>query len=122
MAKKTKAPKYLIRFTDEALQDIRALPKSDRNALKKEIVEKLSLVPEAHSRALHDRLRGFRSLHWNNRRVVFKIFEDLSSVAIVGIGEHSSDTREDIYRRLESFVTTAKTIEGALVSLRGFKK
>lgn len=120
--KKTRAPKYLIKFTKEARQNIRALPKGHRNALRKELVDKLGFEPEAHSQALHERLQGFRSFHWNDQRIVLMIFEDLTSVAIVGVGTHSPDARKDLYRRLESFVNTAKSVEGALVSLRGFTK
>ena len=122
MARKTKAPKYQIQFSKAALEDIVALPKGDRNALRKEIIEKLANAPKAYSRPLRDPLGGFWSFHWRELRVVFRILTKTSTVAIVGVGGHSDSARQDIYRRLESYVSTAKTIESALASLRSFKK
>lgn len=111
---------YILKFTDSALTSIKALPKNARNALKKELLKTVRINPERCSCELHGPLQHYRSLHWRDYRVVFRIFVELKIVAIVGIGAHSSDEKEDVYRRLEALVGTGKLAETVLASLRGF--
>lgn len=117
---KKRKKRYAIQFTDGGLKDVKSLKKGDRNALKKGLRDKLTSDPFAHSDSLQGPLEGFRSFHFRKYRVIFRVFEDLAAIAILGIGKHSPDAKRDIYRRLEAFVETARHVEKALASLRGF--
>ena len=107
---------FVLKFT--GLADVKALPKNVKNALKKELIKKVSKDPNGCSEKLSGPLNEFRSFHFGKHRVVYRVFEDLGAVAIVGIGAHSASA--DIYRRLEALVGTGRVAESLLVSLRGF--
>ena len=68
---------YTPKFTPAAIDNIKALPKNVKNSLKTAILETLVEDPEGSSVALRDALSEFRSFHWRDYRVVFKIDEDL---------------------------------------------
>jgi addiction module RelE/StbE family toxin len=112
--------RYAIKFTDGGLKDIKSLRKGERNALKRELRDKLASDPNAHSHPLQGPLEGFRSFHFGKLRIVYRVFEDPAAIAVVGVARHSPDARQDIYRRLENFVETARHVEKALAALRGF--
>ncbi len=99
---------------------MKALPKNVKNALKKELIKKVSKDPNGCSEKLSGPLNEFRSFHFGKHRVVYRVFEDLGAVAIVGIGAHSASAKADIYRRLEALARTGRVAESLLVSLRGF--
>ena len=65
------------KFTDEALDDLRGLPKSARNALKREFKQKIHADPVGCSEPLVKPLSGplefFRSFHFRNYRVVYRV-------------------------------------------------
>jgi mRNA-degrading endonuclease RelE of RelBE toxin-antitoxin system len=111
---------YILKFTDAGLEDVRALPKNVQNALRKELISKIRRDPVGCSRELQGPLEQFRSFHWRDYRVVYRIFPGQRVVAIVGIGRHSPDARIDIYRRLETAVSSGKLAETILLALRGF--
>ncbi len=111
---------YLIRFTDEGLQDVRALPKNVRNSLKKKILERIGKDPSASSVELRPPLQDYRSSHLGDYRVVFYVAEDIRSVAIAGAGKHSKEAAKDVYKKLESLVSQGKLAERILAALRGF--
>jgi addiction module RelE/StbE family toxin len=117
---KNRRKSYSIKFTDGGLRDVKLLRKGERNALKKELTNKLASDPTAHSDPLQGPLEGFRSFHFGKHRIIFRIFEDLAVIAVLGVGKHSPDARRDVYRRLEAFVETARHVEKALAALRGF--
>lgn len=123
--------RFPIWFTDSGLEDVRALPKGDRNALRAEILGKLARDPLAHSKALGGPLEGLRSFRWRSYRVIFKLVDSSSSrsggaggaagaIVVLGIGKHSSERRKDIYRRLEALVSEARKLEKVLATLKRF--
>ena len=111
---------YVLKFTEFELADVRRLPKNTRNALKKELLNKIATDPEGHSEGLQGALRGYRSFHWRDYRGVFRVFPGLQAVAVVGIGKHAA--KADIYRRLEVLVSSGQLADKVLVSLRGFSR
>ena len=111
---------YTIKFTDAGLQDVKDLPKNVKNALKKELVEKLAADPQGHGEALHHALEGWHSFHYLEYRVVYKIFEDLLAIGVAGIGKHDKDAEVDIYRRLEGAVKNGQLAHSMLLTLRTF--
>lgn len=113
---------YLIRFTDEGLQDVKALPKNVRNHMKKEILERIGKDPKGCSDELKPPLEKYRSCHIGDYRIVFYLAEDIRSVAIAGIGKHSKESSQDVYKKLESLVGQGKLAEKILATLRGFNR
>lgn len=113
---------FVLRFTPSGLADVRSLPKNVKNSLRKELFAKLSKDPQGCSQQLHGELAGYWSFHWRQYRVVLRVFPDRQAVVIVGIGKHSREVREDVYRRLEALVDRGKLAELVLVSLRGFSE
>jgi mRNA-degrading endonuclease RelE of RelBE toxin-antitoxin system len=111
---------YVIKFTDEALLDVKALPKNVKNSLKKELKEKLMADPAAHSYALRGPLEEFRSFHYLKYRVVFKVYDDLHAVGVIGIGHHDAKPDVDIYRRLEALAGQGLLAKTLLSALKGF--
>ncbi len=111
---------YILKFTDEGLQDVKDLPKNVRNSLKKEMVEKVQRDPIGCAEPLQGVLAGWYSFHFLKYRVIYKVFEDLGAVSVVGIGTHDPDVDLDIYRRLEAAVQSGKIAESVLLTLRGF--
>ena len=113
---------YEIRFTDDGLRDVKALPKNAKNSLQKALREKVATDPEACSEELREPLAGLRSFHFGKYRVVFKFYADSHAIAILGIGQHSRGGKEDIYKRLEVLASQGKLAEHILHTLRGFSK
>jgi mRNA-degrading endonuclease RelE of RelBE toxin-antitoxin system len=113
---------YVIKFTDDGLEDVRRLPKNVRNALKAEMRSKLAVNPTGCGEALQNVLNGWYSYHYRGYRVVYKVFEDLRAVGVVGIGKHDPSLAKDIYRRLEASARQGKLAESVLVALRGFSE
>jgi mRNA-degrading endonuclease RelE of RelBE toxin-antitoxin system len=114
---------YVLKFTGDAVADIKTvIPRHLKGPLKKELQEKVAVDPKACSHELQRDLRGYNSFTWQDYRVVFKIFDDLKAVAVVGVGLRSPKSRENIYRRLEILARTGQLAQGVLFSLRGFTK
>lgn len=111
---------YVIKFTDDALSDVKGLPANVKNSLKKELAGDFSADPVGHSEALRGPLEGFRSFHYLKYRVVFKIYDDLHAIGIVGIGTHDRKPDVDIYRRLEEVAGRGQLAQTILAALRGF--
>ena len=111
---------YVIRFTDEGLDDVKALPKNNRNHLRKAILERLARDPISCSDELKPPLEKYRSCHIGDYRVIFYVAEDIRSLAIAGIGKHSRDAAQDVYKKLESLVSQGKLAAKILATLRGF--
>ena len=110
---------YQVRFSSEAHADIKALPKSIRNSLKKELM-KLAADPVNLSLELREPLQGFRSYHWRNYRVVFIVSAELKSIAIAAVGKRIPGTHADVYRKLEQLAREGKLAEQLLSALRRF--
>lgn len=111
---------YVIRFTEDGLADIKALPKNVRNFLKKEIQGRLARDAYGSSTELNEPLEGWRSFRCGKYRIVFKVYEDLKLIAIAGVGERLPQSRSDTYRKLEALVRKGKLAEKVLAALRGF--
>ena len=97
---------YRSKFTDDALRDVKSLPKNVRNALKKEFQKKIHVDPVGCSEPLTSDLEAFRSFHHGDYRVVYRVFEKL------GAGHQSG-----IYKRLEALAEKGKLAEAVLRSL-----
>ena len=111
---------YIVKFTDHGLADVKSLPKNVRNALKKEFEKKLMIDPKGCSEPLHGVLAGWFSFHYLEYRVIYKIFDDLKAIGVVGVGKHDADASADIYRKLEVLAKTGKLAESVLSTFRGF--
>lgn len=58
---------------DVVKEDIPALPKKERNQIKRAIEEKLTTHPETFGKPLRRSLRGYRKLRVGEYRVIFRI-------------------------------------------------
>jgi mRNA-degrading endonuclease RelE of RelBE toxin-antitoxin system len=114
---------YVLKFTSNAVADIKTLiPKHLKGPLRKELLEKVAVAPVGCSHGLHEDLDGYRSFTWQSYRVVYRIFDDLKAIAVVGVGLRSPQSAENIYRKLEILARTGELAQGVLFSLRGFTK
>jgi mRNA-degrading endonuclease RelE of RelBE toxin-antitoxin system len=114
---------YVLKFTTSAVADIKTvIPKHLKGPLRKELLEKVAPDPVGCSHELHGQLEGYRSFTWQEYRVVYKVFDDLLAVAVVGIGLRSPQSAENVYRKLEVLARTGELAQGVLFSLRGFTK
>jgi mRNA-degrading endonuclease RelE of RelBE toxin-antitoxin system len=114
---------YVLKFTSDAVADIKTvIPKHLKGPLQKELLEKVAIDPVGCSHELHQDLSGYRSFTWQQYRVVYKIYDDLLAVAVVGVGLRSPQSAENIYRKLEVLARTGELAQGVLFSLRGFTK
>jgi hypothetical protein len=114
---------YVLKFTSDAVADIKTIiPKHLKGPLQKELLEKLAADPLGCSHELHEDLAGYRSFTWQEYRVVYRVFDDLKAIAIVGLGLRSPQSTENIYRKLEVLARTGELAQGVLFSIRGFTK
>ena len=109
---------YAIKLTAEAIRQVKALPKKEKNALRKELTDRLAADPIGCSKPLLGLLEGFRSFRWRNRRIVFRLYEELGAIAIVAVGERRPGIEGDVYQRLEE---TAKAGRLAEIVLRAYR-
>lgn len=109
---------YCSKFTDQALEDIKKLPKNVRNALKKEFQKKVHVNPVACSEPLFGVLENYRSFHYGQYRVVYRVFEDIRTIAVVGAGKKDKDHRTDLYHRLEDQAKKGRLAEAILEAYR----
>lgn len=110
---------YLVQFTDDALENVRRLPKNVRNRLKEEIRE-VAKDPYGCSKGLREPLKGFRSFSFGDYRVIFKVYEDLRAIGIAGIGRRDPRSQADVYKKLHALAEEGKLAEKVLATLRGF--
>jgi mRNA-degrading endonuclease RelE of RelBE toxin-antitoxin system len=108
------------RFTPEALNDIGKLPRNIKNALKKEFKKRIQPDPIGCSVELSEPLRGFRSFHLGKVRVIFRVYEDRKTIAVVGGGERTPTSESDIYKKLEKLASQGKLADKVLAALRMF--
>jgi mRNA-degrading endonuclease RelE of RelBE toxin-antitoxin system len=109
---------YCSKFTDDALANVKALPKNVRNSLKKEFERKLHVDPIGCSDPLGGDLGQFRSFHYEDYRVVFRVFEDIRAIAVVGIGKKDADHHAEIYKHLENLARSGRLAETVLETYR----
>ena len=105
---------YTSNFTSDALADLKKLPKNIKNALKKEFEKKIHVDPIGCSEALTTPLENYRSFHYGDYRVVYRVFEDLQTVSVVGIGKKGKTHHTDLYKRLEALARAGKLAESLL--------
>jgi mRNA-degrading endonuclease RelE of RelBE toxin-antitoxin system len=113
---------YQIQFTDDGLKDAKALAKNIRNSLARELKKKLAKDPAGCSEELREPLAGWRSFHFNKYRVIFRLYEDAKIIAVAGIGRHSSQAAQDVYRKLELLARSGGLAKNILATLRGFSR
>ena len=109
---------YISKFTSEAVEQIKKLPKGVRNALKKAFKKTLLENPTSCADELTEPLAGFRSFHFGDYRVVYRVYEDLNAIAVVGVGKKDAHAETDLYRKLEKLASTGKLADKVLKSLR----
>ena len=114
---------YVLKFTGNAVADIKSvIPKHLKGPLREALLEKVAPDPLGCSHELQGDLQGYRSFTWQQYRVVYRVFDDLLAIAIVGVGLRSPQSAENIYRKLEVLARTGELAQGVLFSLRGFTK
>jgi mRNA-degrading endonuclease YafQ of YafQ-DinJ toxin-antitoxin module len=114
---------YVLKFTGNAVADIKAvIPKHLKGPLKKELADKVMSDPLGCSHELQGDLQGYRSFTWQQYRIVYRVFDDLLAIAVVGVGLRSPQSTENIYRKLEILARTGELAQGVLFSIRGFTK
>ena len=109
---------HCSKFTDEAVENIKRLPKNVKNALKKEFEKKIHVDPIGCSEPLTGLLEGFRSFHFEDYRVVYKVIEDVRTVAVVAIGKKNKGHQTDLYKRLEALAKTGRLAKAVLETYR----
>jgi mRNA-degrading endonuclease RelE of RelBE toxin-antitoxin system len=109
---------YRSKFTSDALENARKLPKNVRNALKKEFQQKIHRDPIGCSEPLTGPLEKFRSFHYGDYRVIFRVFEDLKIVSVVGIGKKDKHHQAKIYKQLEGLARSGELAASVLETFR----
>lgn len=109
---------YGSKFTDDAVEDIKKLPKIVRNALKKEFQKKIHVDPISCSEELSGILGDYRSFHYGDYRVVYRVFAELKTVSVVGAGKKNKDHRTDLYKRLEALARKGRLADVVLETYR----
>lgn len=107
---------FVAKFTAAALEDVGRLPKNVRNALEREFSKRMLRDPITCSEALGEPLAGFRSYHFGKYRVVFRVYEHLNAIAVVGLGKKSS--KPNVYDKLEKLAATGKLAEKFLAAVK----
>ena len=51
---------------------------------------------------------------------MYRIYEDLNAIAVVGVGKETNDPSSDVYKRLESLAHSGKLADTVLRTLRLF--
>ena len=92
--------------------------KNVRKALKKEFQKKIHVDPISCSEELSGILGDFRSFHYRDYRVVYRVFADIRTVSAVGLGKKSKDHRTDLYKRLEALAKKGRLADAVLETYR----
>jgi mRNA-degrading endonuclease RelE of RelBE toxin-antitoxin system len=109
---------YRSFFTDNALENIKKLPKAVRNSLKQEFEKKIHVNPIECSEPLSKPLQNFRSFHFGDYRVIYRVFKDLKAVSVVGVGKKDRHHQSDIYKQLEALANSGKLAAVVLDTIR----
>jgi len=111
---------YEAKLTDDAIANIRGLKKGLRNSLRKAIEQRVLRDPTGCSEELSEPLAGFRSFHFGDYRLVYRVYADLQTIAVVGVGLRSGDPASDIYKRLERLAYSGRLADRFLARIRLF--
>jgi len=109
---------YRSIFTDDALKDVKKLSKNVRSALKKQFEKKIHVDPFSCSEELSGILGHYRSFHYGDYRAVYRVFEDIRTVSVVGLGKKNKDHRTDLYKRLEDLAQKGRLADAVLETYR----
>lgn len=93
-----------------------------KNSLKREFQKKIHVNPTECSEPLTGILEGFRSFHFGNYRVVYRVFEDIHTVSVVGIGKKDKKHQTELYKRLERLAQTGKLAAAVLETYRSISR
>ena len=83
---------YSVQYLDSVKEDVRGLPKSIKEKLRKAIEKKLMLNPIEFGKPLQYSLKGLRRLRVEDYRIIYQIEIDTKTVLIVKIGH-----RKEVY-------------------------
>ncbi|WP_347359505.1 type II toxin-antitoxin system RelE/ParE family toxin [Bdellovibrio sp.] len=83
---------YSVQYLDSVKEDLRGLPKSVKEKLRKAIEKKLMLNPIEFGKPLQYSLKGLRRLRVEDYRIIYQIDLDSKTVLIVKIGH-----RKEVY-------------------------
>jgi mRNA-degrading endonuclease RelE of RelBE toxin-antitoxin system len=109
---------FAAKFTSGAVADIKALPKHVRRSLRKQIENIVLKNPIECSEELTGPLARFRSFHYLEYRVIYKVFPEINAIAVVGVGKKNADHYAKIYKQLELLVEAGKLADSFLENLR----
>ena len=109
---------YRSYFTEDALENIKRLPKAVRNSLKEQFKKKIHVNPFECSEPLSGPLEKFRSFHYGDYRVVYQVFENFKSVAVAGVGKKDRHHQSGLYKRLEALAQRGELAASVLDALR----
>jgi addiction module RelE/StbE family toxin len=109
---------FEAKFTSDAKQGIRALPKNIRNSLREKLETIVCVNPETCAEELTGPLTGFRSYHCEDYRVIYKVFPATKQIAVVGVGKRDADHHAEIYKQLENLAAAGKLADNVLGNLR----
>lgn len=84
---------YTIQYIDSVKEDLRELPKSIKEKLRKAIEKKLMLNPIEFGKPLQYSLKGLRRLRVEDYRIIYQIDLDSRTVLVVKIGH-----RKEVYQ------------------------
>jgi mRNA-degrading endonuclease RelE of RelBE toxin-antitoxin system len=88
------------------------------NALKKEFEKKIHVDPSGCSEELSGILGHYRSSHYGDYRVVYRVFEEIRIVSVVGLGKKNKDHQTDLYKRLEDLANRGRLADAVLETYR----
>lgn len=83
---------YSVQYLDSVKEDLRGLPKSVKEKLKKAIEKRLMLNPIEFGKPLQYSLKGLRRLRVEDYRIIYQIDLDSKTILIVKIGH-----RKEVY-------------------------
>jgi mRNA-degrading endonuclease RelE of RelBE toxin-antitoxin system len=109
---------YRSYFTDDALENIRKLPKAVRNSLKQQFEKKIHVNPIDCSEPLSKPLENFRSFHFGDYRVIYQVFKAIKAVSVVGVGKKDRHHQSEIYKQLEALANSGKLAAAVLDAIR----
>lgn len=111
---------YISKFTDTACEQIKRLPKNVRNSLKRDFKKTILRDPLGCSEGLSGVLADFRSYHFSEYRVIYRVFEDLRAIAVVGVSKKNTHHHSDIYKHLEALAKSGEIADSVLKTMRLF--
>ena len=109
---------YRSYFTADALENIKKLPKALRNSLKDQFKKKIHVNPMVCSEPLSKPLDNFRRFHYGDYRVVYRVFENLKAVSVVGVGKKDRHHQSDLHKQLEVLARRGELAAAVLHTLR----